>query len=105
MNAGLESIGDLVRGFPAQMAPHVTAILLHMIGCLNDPSLSKQMRVVIFMSIGDMAIGCPQEVKKEIVQLVQLYLLAFDAVIQILTSKVVRYHQRTTKTRFSSATV
>lgn len=88
MNAGLESIGDLVRSFPAQMAPHVSSILSYMIVCLNNPSLSKQMRVSIFISIGDMAIGCPQEVKKEINQLIQLYLLAFEAVIQILTTHV-----------------
>jgi hypothetical protein len=90
MNSGLESIGDLVRAFPAQMAPHVASILQYLIECLNDPSLPKNLRVSIFITIGDLAIGCPQEVKKEIHQLMKLYLLAFDAVIQILSTKVGR---------------
>lgn len=88
MSSGLESIGDLVRGFPAQMAPHVLSILQYLIECLNDPLLSKNMRLSIFIAIGDLAIGCPQEVKKEMDRLFKLYLLAFDAVIQILSTQV-----------------
>lgn len=93
MNAGLEGIGDLVRNFPAQMSPHVSAILLYMIDCLNNPALIKTMRTSIFVAIGDLALGCPHEVKKEVEKLTQLYLLAFDAVIQILSTQVIHLTQ------------
>ena len=87
MRVGLESVGDLVRHFNEKMAAHVPGILSFVIESLRSSSLTKELRASIFMCLGDIAIGCPNQIKQELDGIFELYILAFDAIMQLLSTK------------------
>lgn len=88
MKAGLESVGDLLRNFPQAMSPHVAGLLEYILECLQNSSLSKELRVSILSTLGDIAIGCPREMKVRLQKILQIYCYAFEAVIHILNTEV-----------------
>lgn len=88
MRAGLGSVGDLVRSFPEAMAPHVPGLLDYMMESLQSTNTSKDLRVCIISTTGDIAIGCPKEIKSRLQNILHIFLFAFEAVIHLLNNEV-----------------
>jgi hypothetical protein len=88
MRAGLESVGDLVRNFSEAMAPHVSSLLDYMMESLQKTTLPKDLGVWIIAATGDIALGCPREIKSRLQNILRIFLLAFEAVVLLLTTEV-----------------
>jgi hypothetical protein len=89
MRSGLEAVGDLVRNFPEGMKSHVPALLDYMMESLQSPNTSKDLRVCIISTTGDIALGCPLEIKSRLERILRIFLLAFEAVVHLISTDVV----------------
>lgn len=88
MRAGLESVGDLVRNFPNAMSSHVSALLDYMMESLQSANTAKDLRICIISATGDIALGCPNEIKSRMDRILRIYLLAFEAIVVLLNTEV-----------------
>lgn len=95
MKAGLESVGDLLRTFPNIMRGHVSGLIEYMLESLGGTKLSKDLRVCVISTLGDIALSCPAEIKSRLQVILQVFLYAFDAVVSIISTEVSRHLQRT----------
>ena len=96
MKAGLESVGDLLRTFPNYMSTHVSELSDYMIESLGNPNISRDARVSIFTTISDVAVIFPEEIKKRLERILQLYLFAFEAIYQLIQTEVLLFYSRPT---------
>lgn len=88
MRAGLESVGDLVRNFPESMAPHVPGLLDYMMETLQNSNTAKDLKICIISTTGDIALGCPTEIKSRLERILRIFLLAFEAVVHMINTEV-----------------
>lgn len=88
MKAGLESVGDLLRTFPSIMREHVSGLIEYMLESLGGTKLSKDLRVCVISTLGDIALSCPAEIKSRLHVILQVFLFAFDAVVSIISTEV-----------------
>jgi hypothetical protein len=96
MKAGLESVGDLLRSFPQAMRDHASGLIEYMLESLGGTKISKDLRVSVISTLGDIALSCPGEVKVRLQVILQVYLYAFEAVVSLITTEVANRSSRLT---------
>lgn len=87
LKAGFDTIGHLCRTFP-EYQQMLEATFPYLLECLKDPNFCKEHKPTIFLTIGDIALGNPRLIIKFIKNILELYEMGYQAILQLSESKI-----------------
>lgn len=86
IKVGFENMGHFIRVFKGNNKNYVGKYIEFLLKKLQDPSFFPELKVTLFMSLADVALGSRDAVLANLSTILQMYKYAYEAVITYLYS-------------------
>eukprot|EP01016_Furgasonia_blochmanni_P047551 TRINITY_DN699_c0_g1_i9.p1 TRINITY_DN699_c0_g1~~TRINITY_DN699_c0_g1_i9.p1 ORF type:complete len:855 (-),score=333.77 TRINITY_DN699_c0_g1_i9:376-2940(-) len=73
---------------------YLPTVVPYLLNCLNTPNYDREVKLNIFLCIGDMALGCNQHLAPFLPEIMKFYEMAYDAALQLSENEPSEYTEQ-----------